>query len=123
MTAGLGYDPVMSFPALDDERYMSLVTFRRSGEEVATPVWFAEANGGLYVGTFPETGKLKRIRANPAVKVAPCNFRGLVTGPYEEATAEVIGDSEEARRALAEKYTWQWRLFGRQISVFLRIHR
>ena len=28
-------------------RYMSLGTFRRSGAEVATPVWFAVADGKL----------------------------------------------------------------------------
>ncbi len=105
------------------DRYLSLITFRRSGEEVATPMWFAASGSQIFVGTFPETGKVKRLRANTSVKVAPCNFRGLVSGPYVPAIATILtGDeAETATQALAEKYGWQWRLFGRQIELYMSI--
>ncbi|MDH5616024.1 MAG: PPOX class F420-dependent oxidoreductase [Acidimicrobiia bacterium] len=113
----------MTFPSLDDERYMSLLTFRRSGAEVATPMWFAAGNGRVFVGTFPETGKVKRVKANPEVRVAPCNFRGLVSGPYVPGRARVLDGDEatEAQAALVSKYGWQWRLFGRQIDLYMSI--
>ncbi len=113
----------MTFSSLEQERYVSIVTFRGNGAEVATPMWFAATNGAIVVGTFPETGMVKRVSAIPSVRVAPCNFRGLVSGPYEEARARVLTADEaaHARAALLEKYGWQWRLFGRQIELFLSI--
>ena len=108
---------------LSDERYVSLTTFRRSGEPVSTPVWAAPFENGLVVGTFSEAGKIKRIRATDRVTVAPCNFRGLLRGPAVEAQARVL-DPEEysaATAALVGKYGWQWRLFGRQIDAYLAV--
>ena len=46
---------------LDRHRYLSLATFRRSGAEVATPVWFATVDGRLYVVTSGDAGKAKRL--------------------------------------------------------------
>jgi hypothetical protein len=46
-----------SLAALDREGYISLATFRRSGREVATPVWFAARNGKLYVFSEGTAGK------------------------------------------------------------------
>ena len=45
---------------LDRHRDVSLSTVRRSGAEVKTPVWFAAADGKLYVFTAGESGKVKR---------------------------------------------------------------
>jgi len=50
---------------LDRHRYLSLATFRQSGAQVATPVWFAAAGGRLYVFTSGESGKVKRLRRSP----------------------------------------------------------
>ena len=56
--------PVESHPftALANAQYINLTTFRKSGVAVATPVWFAEHAGTLYVETTASTGKVKRIR-------------------------------------------------------------
>ena len=37
--------------SLDSESYINLATFRRNGETVETPVWFAVRDGKLYVFT------------------------------------------------------------------------
>jgi PPOX class probable F420-dependent enzyme len=66
---------------LRGQKYISLGTFRKSGVAVYTPVWFGESNEKLYVKTRNDSGKFKRIRSNPTVKVAPCNVRGKITGP------------------------------------------
>lgn len=95
-------------------RFMRLTTFRKSGEPVATPVWFALAGDTVYVVTDDPSGKLKRIRNNGRVRLAPSNFRGTPNGDETEAVATVITDPAErsaAERALRQHYGWQWRLF------------
>lgn len=113
----------MAFDHLSAERFISLVTFRGSGDPVATPVWFAHGVDGLGVGTFANSGKIKRIRRNGHAQIAPCNFRGLVKGPYIDVTANILEESEHgpAIEALEDKYGWQWEMFGRKIDTYLRL--
>jgi PPOX class probable F420-dependent enzyme len=93
------------------QRYISLKTFRKSGEGVRTPVWFAESGLDtsaplLYVYTIGDSGKAKRIRNNPCVRIAPCEARGKVLGEFVEARAEILqGEAAaEGMRALNRKY-------------------
>jgi uncharacterized protein len=99
--------------ALDREPYISLVTFRRTGAAVPTPVWFAARNGRLYVFSESRAGKVKRLRNDARARFAACNFRGRVHGEWHEARARVLADPAEqgaARAALRAKYGWQIRL-------------
>lgn len=90
------------------ERHISLATFRKTGEAVRTPVWFAEFGGRLYLRTIANSGKVKRIRNNRRVKLAPCTIHGKVTGDWIDADACVLTRTnpnvEIADRALDEKY-------------------
>jgi uncharacterized protein len=87
-----------SIPAsIHDQKYISLTTFRKTGAGVATPVWFGEEDGKLYVMTRSDMGKAKRIRNNPQVRVAPCTIRGTVTGAEIAATARILPAEEHAR--------------------------
>jgi len=63
------------------QKYICLITFRKNRAAVNTPVWFAERDDKLYVQTRNDSGKYKRIRNNPHVRVAPCTIRGKVIGP------------------------------------------
>jgi len=119
------------FTLLGTNRYVSLTTFRKTGKPVATPVWFAGDVGRIYVWTNATSGKVKRLKNNRAVMLAPCTYNGRVTGSQVSGNAEILWDSPEeeqlAERSLGAKYGWQWRLgrflsrtFGRH-SVFLRI--
>ncbi len=72
------------------QKYICLTTFRKSGVGVATPVWFAERDGKLYVKTRIESGKSKRIRNNPSVRVAPCTIRGKIIGPEFAGRARIL---------------------------------
>ena len=97
----------------DQTRYMSLGTFRRSGTEVATPVWFAADDGKLYVFTAGESGKVKRLRHSQRARVASSDGRGRVRDPWRQATARILterGPIERAHAALLAKYGWQMRL-------------
>jgi PPOX class probable F420-dependent enzyme len=96
--------------ALDRERYLNLATFRRSGVAVETPVWFAAHAGRLYVFSEGDAGKVKRLRANPAIRVAPCNFRGRVTGAWQPGRGRRVDDPATvaaAYGALRGKYGLQ----------------
>jgi PPOX class probable F420-dependent enzyme len=98
-------------PEIAGQKYMSLATFRKSGAAVRTPVWFGERDGKLYVMSRSDSGKFKRIRNNPRVKIAPCSMRGQVTGPEFEATARILPPAEgkHARDLVKRKY-WAARI-------------
>ena len=109
--------------AFAGKNYLNLETLRKNGTAVATPVWFAEAGGILYVYSLAESGKMKRIRNNPRVRIAPCDMRGRVTGAWVAASARLI-EGENAQRAdalLNKKYWFAKRLLG--LFAALRIPR
>jgi len=83
-----------------------LATFRRSGVVVATPVWAADADGRFYVRSERTAGKIKRLRNDPRVLVAPCTVRGKPLGAPLEATAAVVPPEREyiAEQALVRRY-------------------
>jgi PPOX class probable F420-dependent enzyme len=97
------------FSHLRGRDYIDLVTFRKSGVGVHTPVWFAEKGGRLYVMTRSDSGKIKRIRNNPRVEVAPCTMRGRPLGPAVPALARLADDQQAARAAVRRKY-WMARI-------------
>ncbi len=101
------------FTHLRGHNYIDLVTFRKTGVGVHTPVWFAEKDGHLYLFSRPDAGKMKRIRNNPSVEIAPCTMRGRALGPYTTAVARIAADQEDGRRAIRRKYwlarvPWVW---------------
>lgn len=102
------------FHILEGHSYMNLTTYRKSGEAVTTTVWFALVDGNAYVFTGLESGKAKRIRNNPRVRVQPSNARGKTKGASVEAEVRLMDRSEEAMadRAIKAKYGWQYRLFN-----------
>jgi uncharacterized protein len=83
-----------------------LVTYRGDGTPVATPVWAAEQAGRLYVRSERSSGKVKRLRRDTRLLVAPCTVRGEPLGAPLEARARVLDPDEEplAERALATGY-------------------
>jgi PPOX class probable F420-dependent enzyme len=103
----------MTAAGLDRHRYVSLATFRRNGAEVATPVWFSTVDARLYVVSGGEAGKVKRLRNSSRARVAPCDARGGVRGPWQDATARLVSDVRliaRAHAALRAKYGWQARI-------------
>jgi PPOX class probable F420-dependent enzyme len=93
-----------------------IVTFKRSGEPVPTPVTIGlSPEGRLYFRCEPHVAKIKRLRANPRVLVAPCTLRGKPTGPLVEARARVLS-ADESRRAdevLESNWTGRMKLLER----------
>ena len=104
---------------LELQKYISLVTFRRSGERVPTAVWFAkfgDTENTFGVITETNAGKVKRIRNNPKIEVQVCDIKGNVTEgtkTYSGTAHLVIGDQAVAvRKAIAKRYGITYRLFA-----------
>ena len=98
-----------------DARFVSLTTFRRSGEPVSTPVWVGRDGGSLVVLTPADSGKVKRLRHDPRVEIRPCGRFGAVADGVEPVagTAEVRehpDDVERARATIRRTYPLESRL-------------
>ena len=87
-------------------KYLSLETFRKTGVGVRTPLWFAEKDGELLLYTLADSGKVKRIRNNPRVRIAPSDMRGKLLGDWLDAQARFLEGDEarQANRLLNQKY-------------------
>jgi PPOX class probable F420-dependent enzyme len=99
----------------EKQKFINLETFRKSGLGVKTPVWFIEQNGVLFVRTIDNSGKVKRIRNNSRVRVAPCDMRGGVLGKWVEAQARLVDEAtaEKVNKLLKRKYGLQKKFFDR----------
>lgn len=107
--------------SLASARYISVRTMKRSGDPVATPVWVVGIEGKLAFDTPSHTFKVKRIRNNPAVQVAPCTMNGTVTGEWRAGTARIVvpAETEQIIRALRRKYGWSYRV----MRLYYRLRR
>lgn len=124
--------------AMADNRFISLTTFRRSGEAVSTPVWVARDGQALVVLTPAGSGKVKRVRRNPRVEVRPCGRFGKVPLGAEPiaGTVEVReepADVDRARASIGHIYPvesrvvlgverWVERLRGQPRTTRLALH-
>ncbi|MGH2493359.1 MAG: PPOX class F420-dependent oxidoreductase [Ktedonobacteraceae bacterium] len=111
---------------LKSARYINLITFRKSGAAVATPLWFAEHQGILYTQTFPTAGKLKRIRHTARVKVASCTINGKTLGPEIAGQARIVTSEQEillAEVALAKKYGLTRSIYFSAMGAFTKLRR
>ncbi|MGB8475867.1 MAG: PPOX class F420-dependent oxidoreductase [Candidatus Acidiferrum sp.] len=122
----------MGFPAFRDHKYLNLETFKKSGQGVKTPVWFAAdpsadlagTEARLFIYTIGNTGKVKRIRNNPSVKIAPCTMKGRPLGDWANATVEIVTGEEASRgmQLLNKKY-FPWKQLLGFFALFSRRER
>ena len=95
--------------SLANERYISLTTFKNDGTAVSTPVWVTSDDGRrLLVWSATKTWKVRRLRLDARVLVAPANFRGRERGQRLDGRARLIPDPG-IDRLLRRKYGWQKR--------------
>lgn len=103
----------MNPPTIDQlatEHYVSLITFRRNGTGVPTPVWIARVDDKLYAFTDGTSAKMKRLKNSDRIRIAACDARGNVRGDLVEGRARKLDDPATINRALAalsQKYGWQ----------------
>ena len=91
----------MKLSDIGNPKYIALETFRKNGQGVNTPVWTVAQEGKLLVWTQGDSWKVRRARNNPRVRVARCDMRGNVQGPWVEGVVRSISDDEETKRAMA----------------------
>ena len=91
----------MTREELGEERYVNLATFRKSGREVRTPVWIVSEGERLCVYTNVTSGKVKRIRNDGRVRLAPCDARGRLRGDWVEGRASMVDDPEGVERGMS----------------------
>jgi PPOX class probable F420-dependent enzyme len=109
----------------ENQRYIVLETYRKSGAPVATPVGFAQDGDVLYVRTTADSGKVKRIRREPRVRVAPGTGSGKPLGAWVEATAAVMTVAEaqaaQVKARILAKYRLIWYLIETVDSIRNRL--
>ena len=116
----------MDIKEFDENRYMSLATFRKTGAEVKTPVWFAALDGKLYCFSAADAGKLKRLRNSPRARVAPCDVRGNITGSWRDTNARIVDNAaliERVYGAFGKKYGWHIAVFNFGARLVGRFHK
>jgi PPOX class probable F420-dependent enzyme len=90
------------FAGLRDQKYALVVTFRRDGTPVPTPVWYGLLDDRhLVTRTEERTAKVRRVCRDPRARVCPCDPRGKPLGPAVEATVRILDSREECARAEA----------------------
>ena len=89
-----------------NQQFINVETFRKNGQGVPTPVWFVQDGDTLYVRTVDGSGKVKRIRNNPRVRVTPCDVGGKPKGEWVEGQARFASadESKKVNGLLTRKY-------------------
>lgn len=111
---------IISLNQFSKQQYLNIETYRKTGVGVKTPVWFVQDGETLFVRTVADSGKVKRIRNNGQVKIAPCKSDGTPVGEWVPATAREIKDSAVDRkvdRLLDKKYGLMKKMFALASAV------
>ena len=98
---------------LEGGSYISFSTRKKSGEFVATPVWFAPDGDSYYLFSAGNAGKVKRLRNFSEARIASCTATGKLTGEWMDTRAFLLDKPAETARALQalrRKYGWQMRI-------------
>jgi uncharacterized protein len=116
---------VSAVDEISRSKYVSLVTYRRDGTPVATPVWHVTDGSELFVISEADAWKVKRVRKDSRAVVTVCNVRGTVApgAPSAQGTARLLdpAGTAAARRLLARKYLSS--RLGNWFAKLLRIRR
>ena len=105
--------PAAVLDALFPGRYLSVTSFKLDGTGVATPLWFVSDGRRLLALTDLHSAKVRRMRHNPRVLVAPCRVSGKLRGEPLPARAEVLtetADLERVQELLIGRYKISYRL-------------
>jgi PPOX class probable F420-dependent enzyme len=100
---------------LDRQQYINIETFRKSGLGVKTPVWFVQDGDTVFVRTVDNSGKVKRIRNNEQVNIAPCKMDGTLLGNWAPAIAREVLDGTTGKKVdnlLDKKYGLMKKMFA-----------
>lgn len=105
----------MSMEQFENQKYLTIETFRRNGTGVKTPVWFARDGSRLHIWTFAGSGKTKRIRRDGTVRIAPSTASGQPLGEW--VSAHAIADKspqavQHVQALMKKKYGFAFMVFS-----------
>ncbi|MFM8426768.1 MAG: PPOX class F420-dependent oxidoreductase [Chloroflexota bacterium] len=98
-----------------NQQYINLETYRKNGVGVKTPVWFAQDGDTLRVWTSNGSGKVKRIRRDGSVRIAPSTATGEPTGEWTSANVVILESDEDLKHTnelFYKKYGWLFNMFA-----------
>jgi uncharacterized protein len=119
---GRPLERIAELDALFPGRYLSVTSFKLDGTGIATPVWSVSDGSRLFAFTDLNAAKVKRIRRNPRVEIAPCWVNGKLRGEPVAASAEVLtapADLERVQKLLLARYKMSYRV----VMLFYRLGR
>ena len=90
--------------SLKTGKYINLLTYKKNGEPVSTPVWFIFKDNKIFIRTSNKSGKFKRIKNNKNVKFALCNIRGKIKGEWYNGFAKLEPNNRWVFSNINEKY-------------------
>jgi uncharacterized protein len=99
----------------NNQQYLNIETYRKTGVGVKTPVWFVRNGDKLFVRTIADSGKVKRIRNNSNVNIAACKSDGALLSEWVPANARIVSDPEihqQVDRLLDQKYGLMKKMFA-----------
>ncbi len=112
---------------LNNQKYISLTTYKKNGEDVSTPIWFARENDDVFIMTEDQSWKVKRMRNNSKVVFVSCNFIGKIRQKFIDlrihGNVEFLEGEEvsKAEQKIAKKYRFLYRFAKREKNIFLKI--
>ncbi len=113
------------------QQYLNLESFRKNGAAVKTPVWFVQDGDAIFVRTLANSGKVKRIRNNKQVNIAPCKVDGKLLGEWYPAQIQEITDPDTYKKVdhlldrkygLTKKFYWLVEKLQRSPTTVLKIN-
>jgi PPOX class probable F420-dependent enzyme len=84
----------MSDNPFNGQQYLNLETYRKNGDPVHTPVWFVQTGDLFYFRTLSDSGKIKRLRRKPQVRIAPCKVDGTLLGEWRNAEWVLLEETQ-----------------------------
>ena len=109
-------------PEIDNAKYVSFVSFRKSGQPIATPVWIAPFEDGYGFTIESTSGKAKRLAHTSRATIQACSFKGVITPGATiyncEASLVMHKRAEEVRDAIARRYGLTYKVFS--ISLWFK---
>ena len=111
---------------LRNQNYIALTTFRKNGQGVTTPIWFAFDRDRIFFSTCEKYRKVRRMKNNPNVEIAPAKARNGAPSDYEIIGKTIRGvarllEGEEAKmanRLLRKKYGFKYSFSYFLLRVF-----
>lgn len=106
--------------SLEPGKYICILTYKKNGDGVSTPVWFIRKDNKIYIRTSNQSGKVKRIKNNNNVSYALCNISGRIKGEWHSGLAKIEPD---VNKMIFSKITEKYGLIAQIINILYKIKK